>query len=144
MAPLLLGEPLAQRLHQLQEAELLDLIALLGTEIKLNHPAQPFLRQFARLDRGGYGENALEGGGEDDIELVEIALVLDQERARKAVEFVDRHLRQIAFERPHEVEIFARRRRHMRLTQIGEELKKHVAILACAGAAVQCSRVRAP
>ena len=98
---------------------------LLGTEIALDHPAQPFLRQVLGLDRGGDAQNALEGGGEDDVEPVEIALVLDQERAREAIEFVDRHLSEIAFERPHEVEIFARRRRHVRLTQIGEKLEEH-------------------
>ena len=53
MAALLLGEALAQRLHQLVEAELLDLGALLGTEISLDHSAQPFLRQVLGLDRGG-------------------------------------------------------------------------------------------
>ena len=137
MAPLLLGEALAQRLHQPVEAELLDLVPLLGTEIALDHPAQPFLRQGPGLDRGGDGENALEGGGEDDVELVEIALVLDEERAGQAVEFVDRRSGQIPFKRPHEVEIFARRRWDMRLAQISEELKKHDPILASPGAVVQ-------
>src|ERR1700733_13884746 len=77
MAPLLLGEALAQRLHQLVEAELLDLSPLLGTKISLHHSAQPFLRQVSGPDRSGDAQNALEGGGEDDVELVEIALVLD-------------------------------------------------------------------
>ena len=138
MALLLLGEALAQRLHQLVETELLDLRPLLGAEIKLGHPAQPFLRQVHGLDRRSQGERALECRREHDVELVEIALVLDEQGAREPVEFVDRHLGEIAFKRAHEVEIFARRNRHVRLTQIGEELEKHGAILASAGAGVQC------
>ena len=125
MALLLLGEALAQRLHQLVETELLDLGPLLGAEIPLGHAAQPFLRQISRLDRRGERERAFEGRGEDDVELVEIALVLDEQSAREPVEFVDRHLSQIALKRAHQIEIFARRDRHMHLAQIGEELEKH-------------------
>ena len=138
MALLLLGKALTKRLHQLVEPKLLDLCPLLGAQITLDHPAQPFLRQVHCLDRRSQRQRALEGRGKDDVELVEIALVLDKQGAREAVEFVDRHLGEIALKRAHKVEIFARRHWHMRLTQIGEEFEKHGAILASAGAGVQC------
>ncbi len=108
MALLLSSEaPTTQRLHQLVEAQLLDLRPLGGAEIALEEPAQPFLRQFPGVDRRSHREDALECRGEDDVELVEVALVLDERSAREPVEFVDRLLRQIALERPHQVEILA-------------------------------------
>ena len=125
MALLLLRQTLAQSLHQLFEAELFDLRPLLGAQIVFSQPAQPFLRQLLGLDRGGDREHALERLGEDDIEPVEIALVLDQERARKPIELVDRLLREVALQRAHQVEILARGDRHVRLAQIGEESQKH-------------------
>ena len=54
-------------------------------------------------------------------------------RARAGGRTRRRHLSQIAFERPHQVEILARRRRHVRLTEVGEKLKDMGAILAPAG-----------
>ena len=125
MAPFLLRESLAQRLHQLVEAQLLDFRPLFGAQILFGQPAQPFLRQLLGLDRGRNREHPLERVREDDIEPVEVALVLDQQRARKPIKLVDRPLGEIAFQRPHEIEILARSDRYVRLAQIGEESQKH-------------------
>ena len=128
MALLLLAQPFAQRLHQLLEAEGLQLRLFLGREIALGHPAQPFLGNFDLVDRLAQRDDPLEGGGEDDVELVEIALVLDQQRARQVIEMLHRPVGEALFERLHQHEIFARGDRQMRLAQRGEEGEEHGAI----------------
>ena len=125
MATLLLGEALAQRLHQLVEAELLDLGALLGREIFLDHLAQPFLGNLRGRDGLAERKDALEHIREGDVESVEMALVLDQHRARKPVEILDRGVGHFAIERADQVEKLARRDRDVRLAQFCEEIEKH-------------------
>ncbi|MEY9534080.1 hypothetical protein AB7M37_003879 [Sinorhizobium fredii] len=85
----LLGEPLAQRLHQLVEApkRLDEPLFLLG-QVFLGELPQPFLgdggfdkalRLRGRLEPG-------KGALEDPVEAVEVALVLDERRARQEIE----------------------------------------------------------
>ena len=50
--------------------------------------------------------------------------------ARQPIELVDRPVREIAFERAHQVEILARRDRHVRLPKVGEEGQEHGTYLA--------------
>lgn len=75
-------------------------------------------------------KRALERRGEDDVELVEIALVLDQKRAREMVEILDRLFGEVAVQSLHQGQIFARRDRHMRLPQRSEEGQEHRRIIA--------------
>jgi hypothetical protein len=137
MALLLFGEALAQGLHQLVEAELFDLGALLRRQKALGELAQPFSRDFRPFDGLRERQDAFEGRGEDDVEFVEIALVLDQQRARQAVEVIDRLVRQIGLQRAHQIEIFARRHGNMGLPQRGEEREEHGAMLARGGEPAQ-------
>ena len=60
VAALLLGEPLAQGLHQLFEAERLQLGLFLRGKIALGELAQPFLRDVLPFDRLGQRQNSLE------------------------------------------------------------------------------------
>ncbi len=88
MPALLLGEPLAQRLHQLvPAAQRLDLRLLLRRQIALAERPQPFVGQFGL--RVGRRLDAVEAFAEHAVEAVEVALVLDEGRARQEVEFVD-------------------------------------------------------
>ena len=107
MAAPLLGEALAQRRHELVETELVDLSPFLGAQITIDHPAQPFLRQVLGFNGGGDAQNALEGDGENDVESVKIAFVLDEERTRKTIELIDRHPSQTAFQRERDRDIRA-------------------------------------
>ena len=125
MAAFLLGETLAQRLHQLIEPQLLQFGALFRRKIALDQLLQPFLRDFGRLDRLRNAEDPFEHLSEGDVESVEVALVLDQHRARQTVEVVDRLIRDLTVERAQKVEIFARGDRHARLAQFGEKVEKH-------------------
>src|SRR5690606_5094283 len=88
MAAFLLLEALAEGLHQLVPAELLEFGALLGRQMLLRHRAQPV---FGQLDvqpreRG----DALEVFAEGLVEAVVERLVLDQAGAREEIELVDR------------------------------------------------------
>ena len=89
MAAFLLGEPLAQRLQQLFEAaHRLDLFLFFLGEIFFRELLEPLDRDFRRerlLDE----IEAFEHVAEHAIELVEIALVLHQRRARQIVEILD-------------------------------------------------------
>ena len=125
MAAFLFGETLAQRLHQFFEPQLLQFGALFRRKIALDELFQPFLRDVDRLDRLRDAEDSLEHLCESDVEGVEVALVLDQHRARQAVEVVDRLIGNLAIERAQKVEEFARGDRHARLAQFGEKVEKH-------------------
>ena len=86
--PLLLGEALAQGLHQLvPAAQRFDELLLLLGQVALAELLQPFLGQFGL--RVARGFDALEALPEDPVEPVKVALVLDQRGARQKVEFVD-------------------------------------------------------
>src|SRR5262249_1995804 len=85
---LLLGEPLAQSLHQLfPAASRLDQPFLLLRQEALGELSQPFLRYLRLGIRQGL--DALEAMPEYAVEAVEMALVLDQRGAREKVELVD-------------------------------------------------------
>src|SRR6185437_13925987 len=85
---LLLGQALAQRLHQfLPAAECRDLRLLLVGEGLFRELPQPLLGD---LDTGLADRlDTLEVVAEDAVELVEIALVLHQRRAREVIELID-------------------------------------------------------
>ena len=88
VAALLLGQALAQRLQQLVEAaHRLDLLLFFFGEVFLGQLLQPLGRDLGldRLRR----LKPLEDMAEHAIELVEIALVLHQARARQIIEFLD-------------------------------------------------------
>ena len=131
MASLLLGQTLAQGLHQLVEAELLDLGPLLGAEEALGHagaaipPAVPWPRRAALTD-----STPLKVEANTTSNLSRLRSSLTRTRARQAIEFVDRPFRQIAFQRPHQVEILARGDRDVRLPKVGEEGQEHRSNLA--------------
>jgi hypothetical protein len=131
----LLGEPLSQGLHQRLEPERLQFGALLGGQIALDRAPQPLGRQPGRINARIWGQRAAEDLGEDDVELVEIALVLDQQSARQAVEILDRLVGEVGVQRAHQVEELARRHRHARLAQGGEEGEKHAPMLGAASGA---------
>ena len=77
VSALLLGQALAQRLEQLVEpAHRLDLRLLLVGEQKLGELLEPFLGNLRRLL--GWRLDALEAMAEDAVELVEVALVLNE------------------------------------------------------------------
>ena len=77
---LLLGETLAQRLHQLfPAAQRLDVRFFLVGQIALGEFAQPFLGEFGLWV--GRGLDPLEALPEHAVEAVEMALVLDQRGA---------------------------------------------------------------
>src|SRR5262249_18365088 len=83
VAAVLLGEALAQRLEQLVEAAHgLDHLLLLLREVLFRELLEPFGRN---LDHESVAEQleALEHVTEHPVELVEVALVLDQRRARQ-------------------------------------------------------------
>jgi hypothetical protein len=128
----LLGESLGQRLHQRFEAERVEFGALPGAQNALDRPAQPFGRDLGRLDSGCGRQRAAKDLGEHDVELVEVALVLDQQRARQTVEILHRLVGEVGFEGPHQVEEFARRHRRPRLAQGGEEGEEHAPTLGAA------------
>ena len=131
----LLGEALGQFRHQRLEAERLDLGALLGAQRCARSPGAA-IRPGSRSARRRAGrQRAAEDLGEHDVELVEVALVLDQQRARQAIEIVDRLVGEVGVEGPHQVEEFARRHRHARLAQGGEEGEEHAPMLGAAAAA---------
>ncbi len=121
---LLLGEALAQCLHQLfPAAERLDLRFLLVRQVALAELFQPFLGQFGL--RVGRGLDALEAMAEDAVELVEIALVLHQRGTRQVVEILHRLVGEIGIQRFHQRQIFAQGHRDLRIAERREELHEH-------------------
>ena len=72
---------------------------------------------------------ALEHVAEHAVELVEIALVLHQRRARQVVEILDPAVGEILLHRLHQREIFAQRHRHAGRSQLVEEGGEHRGIL---------------
>ena len=83
--PLLLFEPLLQRLHELvPAAERLDELLLLLGQILLRELLQPLFGNLhdERIDF----DDAFEVGREHAVEAVEVLLVLNQARAREVVE----------------------------------------------------------
>ena len=69
---------------------------------------------------------ALEDVAEDAIELVEIALVLHQRRAREIVEVLHPAAGEVLFHRLHQREVFAQRHRKAGGFQLVKEGREHV------------------
>src|SRR5262249_38324697 len=65
----------------------------------------------------------------DAVELVEIALILDQRRARQIVEVLDPATGEVLLHRLHQREIFAQRHRHAGGFELMEEGDEHGASL---------------
>ena len=89
MAALLIAQALGEGLHQLVEAaERLDLGALFGGEMLLGELAQPIDGQVEPVDDRLDGQElqTAKGSGEDAVEAVDVALVLDQGGAGEMVE----------------------------------------------------------
>ena len=107
VALLLLGQPLAQGFHQLVEpAHGLDLLLLFFGQVLLGKFAQPFLRDLG-LDGVAHQFEALEHVAEHAVELVEVALVLHQRRARQIIEVLHPAPGEVLLHRLHEGEVFA-------------------------------------
>ena len=129
MAAFLFGEPLAQRLQKLfQAAHRLDLLLLVLGEI--------FFRELLEPLDGDFGSQrvldeieALEDVAEHAIELVEIALVLHQRRARQIIEILDTADGDILLHRLHQRQVFAQRHRHAGGFELMEEGREHCSTL---------------
>ena len=128
MAALLLGQPLRQGLHQLlPAAERLDLLLLLLGQVLFRQLAQPFLRDFGgdRLGAVGDAFQPLEDVGEDLIEPVDVALVLNEAGARQVVEILHAVVGDPLPHRFHQRQILLEGDRHLRLAQLVEEGREH-------------------
>src|SRR5579862_1054486 len=132
VALLLLGEALAQRLHQLfPAAERLDLLLLLLAQVALAEFPQPLLGQLGLRIGGRF--DAVEAMPEHPVEPVEMALVLDQRRARQKVEFLDVEPRHPLPHRLQQRQKLAQAGRHLGRAQFEEEGDEHgyVSFLRC-------------
>ena len=134
VAFLLLLEALAEFLHQfLEAAEGLDLRLFLIAEQALHAFAQPVLgdrRELLGQDRVDSVEVVAEGA----IEAVEMAFVLDQDRAREAMQGFAIGKRKVGLQCCHEVEPFAQGHRHAGAAQGLEQADQHGAISSGSGA----------
>ena len=118
---LLLGETLAQRLHELLPApEALDHGLFFFGQIELFLLAQPVERNLAE-DLVEEHFLAAEVLTEDLVEAIEIAFVLDQRRACKVVEVVDAIAGHARFQRGEQGQILGDRDRYLDLAQLVEE-----------------------
>ena len=109
----LLLEALLEFLDQLvQAAQALDLPLFLVAQQALEFLAQPFLGDH-RLDMFVEVFQTLEVGAEGTVELVEVAFVFDQDRARQVVELVHVGEHDVVLERVDQVEQLAHRHRHL-------------------------------
>src|SRR5262245_44716837 len=134
VAVLLLLHALAQGLEQLvQPAHRLDLLLLLLGPVFVRELREPLGRNL-RGERLAHELEALEHVAEDAVELVEVALVLDQRGAREVVEVLDPAAGEILLHRLHQREIFAQRHWHAGGLELMEEGDEHGASLRhCAG-----------
>src|SRR5690606_34617231 len=124
VALLLLLEDLAQPLHQLVEAaQGLDRGLLLGGELALHHPPEPLLGDVER--ELGDRFDALEVGAERAVELVEVALVLDERGLREMVEVVDRRGDDLALHGFEQHQVFLDRDGQLGAAQVLEEVDQH-------------------
>ena len=130
MAPFLLAHALAQKLEQLVEpADGLDLFALFLAEIFFGELLEPLGRNFGG-ERLAHRLQPLEHMAEDAVELVEVAFVLHQRRARKIVEVLDPSAGEVLLHRLHQREVLAQRHRHAGGFELVEEGNEHG---ACTG-----------
>jgi hypothetical protein len=125
MAFLLLGQALAELLQQsVEAAERGEPGFLLFAQQTLETLAQPIrrnLRQLRRVDRSNAGKIR----DERALELVVMALVLDQHGAREMEERGRIGEREVGVERGHEVQPLAQRDRHARRAQGFVETDEH-------------------
>ena len=125
MAALLLLEARPQRLQKFVEAAHgLDQLLFFLSEVFFGELLQPLGWDFDE-QRIGEEFEALEHVAEHAVELVEIALVLDQRRAREVVKILDAPRREVVLHRLHEGEIFAQRHRYAGGFQLGEKGHQH-------------------
>ena len=125
MAALLLLHALAQGLEQLVEtAHGLDLLLLFLGEVFFGELPEPLGRDFGG-GRLAHQLEALEHVTEDAVELVEIALVLDQRRPRQIIEVLDPAAGEVLLHRLHQREILAQRYRHAGGFELVEERDEH-------------------
>lgn len=117
----LLFQALFEAAHDLFEIEVLDGVALfLGQLAHLDRVLQPIeelLRDGLRLD-----VNALEMGCEREVEVVEVALRVDEDRARDVVEAVEGRAVEIGRERLREGDGLLRADGDLALAKLVEEL----------------------
>ncbi len=144
VAALLLLETLAQRLEQFVEpAHGFDQLLLLVGEVFLGELLQPLGRDFD-LERLRDQIEPLEHVAEHAVELVEIALVLHQCRAREVVEVLHPPAGEVGVHRLHQRQIFAQRHRDaggFQLMEKGDEHSvKFTAVAVPAKAGIHCSR----
>ena len=128
MASLLLGEALAQLVHQgLEAARALDGGALLGGQQLLGQLFQPFAGQGGLADQGLDGDRleSREAFREGAVIAVDVAFVLDQDRAADGVEVVHRPARHPGLHRGHQVEPFPQGNRNPVAAQRVEERAEH-------------------
>ena len=83
---------------------------------------------------------ALEHMAEHAIELVEIALVLHQRRARQIVEILDTPAGEVLLHRLHQREIFAQRHRDAGLFELVKEGDEHAGSIRAARSARQAGK----
>ena len=125
MAFLLLIEALLERLDELVEAtEGLDLCTLFVAQRALELLAQPLFgdQGFQVLVEV---LQTLEVGGKGTVELVEMALILDQNGARQEVKLVHVGEHDVVLERIDQVEQFAQGNRHLGGAHLGEQVQQH-------------------
>jgi len=125
VAALLLGEALAQLLHDLfPAAELFDFPLLLFGEVELADGAQPFLRDM-RLDGVAHQLEALEDVAEHLVEAVQVALVLHQRGAGEIVEVLHAAVGEVGLEGFHQRQILLQRHRQAGGSELMEEVDEH-------------------
>ena len=118
MPLLLLFQALLQRFHELfKAAQRLDLRLFLVGEELFGQGFEPVGRDF-RGETFIHLFKALEDMGEDPVELVEVALVLNEGRAGQIVEVIDVEADDLLIHRFHQHQVFAQRHRHLGVAQL--------------------------
>src|SRR5262249_10239812 len=127
--PFLPAHARTQKLEQLvQPADSLDLFALFLGEIFFGELLEPLGRDLGG-ERVAHQLQPLEHVAEDAVELVEIAFVLHQRRAREIIEVLDPAAGAVLLHRLHQREIFAQGPRHAGGFELVEEGNEHGASL---------------
>src|SRR4029077_8563274 len=137
MASFLFGQTLAQCFQQLVETPHgLDLFPLFFGEIFFGELLQPFSRNLG-LDRAIERFQPFEHVAEHAIELVEVALVFHQRRARQVIKILHPARGQVGVHGLHQREIFAQRHRNAGAFEFGEECNEHARQFALARVSVK-------
>ena len=128
MAPLLFGQPLAQRIHQrLQAAQALDLRLLVVRQQLFGQLLQPPLGQGAGVQKVADIDlfKPRERVRERAVEAVDMAFVLDQHQPGQAVEPLDRHAVQAGAHALHQIQPFPQRDGNPVPAQIVQKGQEH-------------------